>query len=122
MPLSNPSQLNPNSRVITVTVANLGIGTAIAARLPADGDSLSLAARDPSGTLETASDKCLNCHFDAWGLESLQAWGTETQRSVGRIDSLVNNALIFPVPVYALRGHHSHLEQRRRSELTRLIN
>ena len=65
MRLSNPGQLNSDSSVITVTVANLSIGTAIAARLPADGDSLSLAARDPSGTPETASDKCPNCHFVA---------------------------------------------------------
>ncbi len=65
MPLSNPGQLDSDSSVIMVTVANLSIGAAIATRLHADGNSLSLAARDPSGIAETASDRCLNCHFDA---------------------------------------------------------
>ena len=73
MTLINPGQLDPDSSIIMVSGANRSIGAAIAARLHADSNSLSLAARDPSGIPKTASDKCLNCHFDAQDPESPQA-------------------------------------------------
>ena len=49
MTLINPGQLDPDSNIIIFSGANRSIGAAIAARLHADGNSLSLAARDPSG-------------------------------------------------------------------------
>ncbi len=49
MSLINPGQLDPDSGIIMVSGANRSIGGAIAARLHAEGNSLSLAARDPSG-------------------------------------------------------------------------
>ena len=73
MTLINPGQLDPDSSIIMFSGANRSIGAAIAARLQADGNSLSLAARDPSGIPKTTSDKCLNCHFDAQDPESPQA-------------------------------------------------
>ena len=103
MTLINPGQLDPNSSIIMVSGANRSIGAAIAALSHAEGNSLSLAARNPSGIPETANDKCLNCHFDAQDPESPQAWDKETQVRVGRIDGLINNALIFAVPVNAVQ-------------------
>ena len=49
MTLINPGQLDPDSSIIMVSGANRSIGAAIVARLHANGNSLSLAARDPSG-------------------------------------------------------------------------
>ena len=102
MSLINPGQLDPDSSIIMVSGANRSIGAALAARLLAEDNSLSLAACDPSGIPETASDKCPDCHFDAQDPESPQAWDKETQVRVGRVDGLVNNALIFAVPVNAV--------------------
>ena len=102
MSLINPGQLDPDSGIIMVSGVYRSIGAAVAARLHAEGNSLTLAARDPSGIPNTASDKCLNCHFDAQDPESPQAWVKETQVRVGRIDGLVKNALIFALPVNAL--------------------
>ena len=102
MTLINPGQLEPDSSVVMVSGANRSIGAAFAARLLAENNSLSLAVRDPSDIPETASNKCLNCHFDAQDPESPQAWAKATPAHVGRIDGLVNNALIFAVPVNAV--------------------
>ena len=102
MTLINPGQLDPDSSIIMDSGANRSIGAAIAARLHAEGNSLSLADYDPSGIPETASGKCLNCHFDAQDPESPQAWDKETQVRVGPVDGLFNNALIFAVPVNAV--------------------
>ena len=49
MTLINPCQLDPDSSIITVSGANRSIGAAVAVRLHAEGNRLSLAARDPSG-------------------------------------------------------------------------
>ena len=67
MTLINPGQLEPNSSIIMVSGVNSSISAAIAARSHAEGNSLSLGARDPSGAPESANDKCLNCLFDAQG-------------------------------------------------------
>ena len=103
MTLINPGQLDPDSSIIMVSGVYRSIGAAVAARLHAEGNSLTLAARDPSGIPKTASEKFLNCHFDAQDPESPQAWAKETQARVGRIDGLINNALIFAVPVNAVQ-------------------
>ena len=62
-----------------VSGANRSIGAAITTGSHAEGNSLSLAARGPSGVPETANDNCLNCLFDAQDPESSQVWDKETQ-------------------------------------------
>ena len=55
MTLINPSQLEPNCSIIMVSGANRSIGAAITTVSHAEGNSLSLAARGPSGVPETAN-------------------------------------------------------------------
>jgi NADP-dependent 3-hydroxy acid dehydrogenase YdfG len=88
MTLINPSQLEPNCSIIMVSGANRSIGAAITTGSHAEGNSLSLAARGPSGVPETANDNCLNCLFDAQDPESSQVCYKETQVGVSRIDGL----------------------------------
>ena len=88
MTLFNPGQLEPSSSIVMVSGANSSIGAAIAARSHAEGNSLSIAACDPSDVPETANDKYLNCLFDAQDPESSQVWYKETQVGVSRIDGL----------------------------------
>ena len=87
---------NATGRVVMVSGANRGIGSAIAARLAADGHRLSLGARRPDALAEHAPevepDRILLHHHDATDLESARRWVEATVERFGGIDVLVNSA------------------------------
>ena len=87
---------NTNGRVVMVSGANRGIGSAIAHRLAADGHRLSLGARRPDALAEHAPevepDRILLHHHDATDLESARRWVEATVQRFGVIDVLVNSA------------------------------
>ena len=87
---------NATGRVVMVSGANRGIGSAIAHRLAADGHRLSLGARRPDALAEHAPevepDRILLHHHDATDLESARRWVEATVQRFGVIDVLVNSA------------------------------
>ena len=87
---------NTNGRVVMVSGASRGIGSAIAQRLAADGYRLSLGARRPDALAEHAPevepDRILLHHHDATDLESARRWVEATVERFGGIDVLVNSA------------------------------
>ena len=87
---------NTTGRVVMVSGANRGIGSAIAHRLAAGGHRLSLGARRPDALAEHAPevepDRILLHHHDATDLESARRWVEATVERFGSIDVLVNSA------------------------------
>ena len=88
--------LVPNGRVIMISGANRGIGSAIAKRLNAAGYRLSLGARDLS-SLATLTDEWntknfLKAHYEAEDVASHRTWIDKTVNKFGRLDGLINNA------------------------------
>ncbi|MFO0998571.1 MAG: SDR family NAD(P)-dependent oxidoreductase [Alphaproteobacteria bacterium] len=85
-----------SERVVMVSGAARGLGRAIAARLYADGYTLSLGARDPRAleSAHAAMDRArvLFHRHDAMDAKTGEAWVGATVARFGRIDGLVNNA------------------------------
>ena len=90
------SSTNTNGRVVMVSGASRGIGSAIAQRLAADGCRLSLGARRPDALAENAPDiepdRLLLHHHEATDLDSARQWVEATVERFGGIDVLVNSA------------------------------
>ena len=90
------SSTNTNGRVVMVSGASRGIGSAIAQRLAADGYRLSLGARRPDALAENAPDiepdRLLLHHHEATDLDSARQWVEATVERFGGIDVLVNSA------------------------------
>lgn len=88
--------LAPQGRVILVSGASRGIGSAVAERLYAEGYSLSLGVREPEAlsTLIAAWDvaRLHVAPFEATDWASHHAWIDAAKARFGRIDGLVNNA------------------------------
>jgi NAD(P)-dependent dehydrogenase (short-subunit alcohol dehydrogenase family) len=76
-------------RVAVVTGGATGIGSAIAARLAADGAKVVVA------DLQKASNGALNLQVDVSREADVARMAAETVQAFGRIDILVNNAAIF---------------------------
>ncbi|MBM6596671.1 SDR family NAD(P)-dependent oxidoreductase [Microvirga pudoricolor] len=80
-------------KVAMISGAGRGLGAAIAARLQADGWTLSLGLRDPSQVEH--SEKVSATKFDANQPDTAKAWVDTTVARFGRIDALINNAGIL---------------------------
>jgi len=85
------------TRVAMVSGAGRGLGAAIAARLLADGWSLSLGMRDTTQADRFPADADrLSIHrFDATEPDGAARWVQATVDRFGRLDALVNNAGIL---------------------------
>ena len=87
---------NATGRVVMVSGASRGIGSAIAQRLAADGCRLSLGARRPDALAKNAPDiepdRLLLHHHEATDLDSARRWVETTIERFGGIDVLVNSA------------------------------
>ena len=90
------SPTNGTGKVVMVSGANRGIGSAIACRLANDGHRLSLGARRLDALSENApdidSDRLLLNYHEATDLDSARRWVDATVERFGGIDVLVNNA------------------------------
>lgn len=88
--------LKPDGRVIMISGANRGIGSAIAQTLHDLGYCLSLGMRQPEslrGLREGWDDtRVLFAHYDALDAATHGAWVAGTISRFGRIDGLINNA------------------------------
>ncbi len=85
--------LTPEGRVIMVTGANRGIGSATARLLAQRGFRLSLGARDPDTIDQTGLDTGLHVvRWEATEPDLSKAWAAETLEKFGQIDGLVLNA------------------------------
>jgi len=91
--------LDPDGRVMMVSGANRGIGTAIAERLYRDGYRLSLGVRELSSlaSFDTATDdeRVMAHHYEAKDSTTARAWADATVQRFGRIDGVINNAGIL---------------------------
>ena len=87
---------NTTGRVVMVSGANRGIGSAIARRLAADGYRLSLGGRRPDALAEHAPEvepeRILLNYHEATDLDSARRWVEATVDRFGGIDVLVNSA------------------------------
>lgn len=100
-------------RVVMLSGATRGIGAAIAARLYAEGYSLSLGVRDITKidpALAADSQRVLVTHYDALDVDSPGAWVAATLERFGQIDVLVNNAGIL-LEITFERGDEIALDQ-----------
>lgn len=88
--------LAPDGRVVLVSGANRGIGSAIARVLYEAGYTLSLGVRQPeklAGVTAGWQDSRVLIHrYDAEDYETHRQWVAATAARFGRIDGLVNNA------------------------------
>jgi NADP-dependent 3-hydroxy acid dehydrogenase YdfG len=88
--------LSPDQRVILISGASRGIGKAVAAKLHADGYSLSLGGRDLGAlqemTREWDARRVHLAAYDARDWATHKAWVEAAAGRYGRIDGLVNNA------------------------------
>lgn len=90
--------LPARGRVVMVSGASRGIGRAVAQKLAADGFTLSLGVRRPSGMIDALAldpEEHLAHAWDALDPAASQAWVAATVERFGRIDGLVNNAGIL---------------------------
>ena len=87
--------LSPEGRVIMISGASRGIGSAIARRLYDDGYSLSLGVRRPGDVKGFDPARVLICPFDAAKPETAEPWLAATVGRFGRLDGLINNAGIL---------------------------
>ncbi|MEL6965222.1 MAG: SDR family NAD(P)-dependent oxidoreductase [Pseudomonadota bacterium] len=84
--------LEAEGRVVMVTGANRGIGSAIAKKLLERGYTLSLGARDPAKLEIGETSRVLTARFEATDKRTHRAWVDATIERFGRVDGLVNNA------------------------------
>jgi NAD(P)-dependent dehydrogenase (short-subunit alcohol dehydrogenase family) len=112
--VSEPDLLSPAGRVVMISGASRGIGSAIAQRLAADGFTLSLGVRRPAGVQDKFAalepKRLLVSHFDALTPASAQNWLEETVKRFGRLDALINNAGITK-PLSFKDGDESVLDE-----------
>ncbi len=91
--------LAPDGRVIMISGANRGIGSAVARTLYDAGFSLSLGARNPDSLAAVTegweSGRLLTGVYDAEDQETHRQWVAATVARFGRLDGLVNNAGIM---------------------------
>lgn len=85
------------AKVAMLSGGGRGLGAAIAARLLADGWTLSLGLRDPGQAQQFAvpPERLMAAPFDATLSDTGGAWVDATAARFGRIDALVNNAGIL---------------------------
>lgn len=85
------------AKVAMLSGGGRGLGAAIAARLLADGWTLSLGLRDPGQAqrFDAPPERLLAAPFDAMEPDTAGAWVDATAARFGRIDALVNNAGIL---------------------------
>lgn len=101
--------LEADGRVVMVSGAARGIGSAIAERLFDAGFTLSLAARDLDALQDAVAgwnpDRVATFRFDATEPATQQTWVQATHERYGRIDALVNNAgTIAPFSLETFEG------------------
>lgn len=87
-------------KVAIVTGAGRGIGQAFAAGLAEAGADVVVAdigdTAETAGRIEAAGQRALQVHCDVTDTASVEAMVAQTQRDLGRIDVLVNNAGAYP--------------------------
>ncbi|MEX0808892.1 MAG: SDR family NAD(P)-dependent oxidoreductase [Dongiaceae bacterium] len=88
--------INPTGRVVMISGANRGIGRAIAARLYADGYTVSLGARKPESLAPVVKQmdqtRFMTHAYEALDTDSPGRWIDATVARFGKIDAIVNNA------------------------------
>ena len=88
--------IDPTGRVMMISGANRGIGSALAQRFHSDGWAVSLGARDVDAlrtSVQQWADQNVSCHqYDALDPVSGDAWVSATEELHGRVDGLTNNA------------------------------
>jgi NAD(P)-dependent dehydrogenase (short-subunit alcohol dehydrogenase family) len=86
-------------RVVMISGASRGIGSAIARRLHGDGYTVSLGARVTSTAMASLGQhdpaRVMAARFDALDPASARAWHAATLERFGRLDALINNAGIL---------------------------
>ncbi|GAB5468313.1 MAG: SDR family NAD(P)-dependent oxidoreductase [Rhodospirillales bacterium] len=98
-----------DSRVVMISGANRGIGAAVAARLAAEGWTLSLGVRNPSKLAGREDSRTLVQAFDASRGDEEARWVETTLARFGRIDAVVNNAGIM-IPKTVLEATEDDIE------------
>jgi NADP-dependent 3-hydroxy acid dehydrogenase YdfG len=92
-----------SSKIVVITGASSGIGTAVARRLAADGHHVILGARRVDrlealvSELHEAGHKAGHAALDVTDPESVKTFVEDAHRRHGRIDVLVNNAGVMPL-------------------------
>lgn len=81
-------------RVVLVSGANRGIGSAVAAQLQQDGMQLSLGSRG-ARTNSTAFPDALHFDYEASDREAASLWVSATVERFGRLDAVINCAGIL---------------------------
>ncbi len=94
-------ELGLNARIALVTGSGGGIGRAIALALAAEGATVAINDVNDAGIAETvrlveaAGGRAVAANFDITDLTATRAMASQLERSLGRIDVLVNNAALL---------------------------
>jgi NAD(P)-dependent dehydrogenase (short-subunit alcohol dehydrogenase family) len=106
--------IDADGRVVMLSGATGGIGSAVTRRLSEDGFLLSLGVRDVAEARrvlpELAPDRGLICRFEAGEADTARAWVDATVEHFGRIDALINNAGILR-QIFFDQGEEELLEE-----------